>query len=303
MRLLYAKIPYRVSESVYGVRWSWPQIVCPYHYHTEVELVWIEKSQGRMSLGDYQGSFDEGDLFLIGSNVPHVFYNTAEHRSIPGASKALVIQFPPDFLGEKTWRTPELIDVGHVIRLAKQGMRFVGGERSEIISKMKRFLKSSGALRMALLLEILNEWTVEKNREILMPLAGSGSAPWEKDTRFQKILNLLADRLNQRITLPDLSRKIHMTPSSLSRLFKQKMGIALVDYINTQRVTRSCELLAGTDLSVTEIAFEVGFENLSNFNRQFLRRKQCTPKAFRAVFKEKGIKIASHLPENFHFGR
>ncbi len=284
MRLLYEKIPYRISESIRAVSQVSSQISCPYHYHPELELVWIQKSKGRFSIGDYQGFFQEGDLFFIGSNVPHVFYNTEDHPFGKEAAQTIVIQFSENFIGDKAWQAPELIGIAKTLQLAKKGLQFKGKNPLPIFKAMKKLLQSKEAERVILLLQILQEWTMKENISILQNLSETENAPSKTEHRIQKILTTLSKQTNQRITLKELSQALFMTHSSLSRLFRQKMGISLIDYVNTQRIALSCHLLATTDRPISEICFEVGFENLSNFNRQFLKRKQCSPRDFRSFY-------------------
>ena len=101
MKLILEKIPYRISESIHSVNWHWSEIACPYHYHSEVELVWIKKSRGRFTIGDYQGEFEKGDMYLIGSNIPHVFYNNKDHIPRSDSANLVVIQFSELFLGQQ----------------------------------------------------------------------------------------------------------------------------------------------------------------------------------------------------------
>lgn len=295
MRLLYEKVPYRISESIRAVSHVTSQISCPYHYHPELELVWIQKSTGRFSIGDYQGAFREGDLFFIGSNVPHVFYNTEEHQAKKEAAQTIVIQFSDRFLGEQIWKTPELLNISKTIQLSKKGIQFSGKKKESVFKSIKKLLKAHNADRVILLLQILQEWSRPENQQILNNLLKSKNLIDPQEPKIQKILTYLSNHIEKRISLSELSQQVHMAPSSLSRLFRQKMGISLVDYLNTQRIAHSCQLLATSELTISEICFNVGFENLSNFNRQFLKRKQCSPRDFRGFYKNK-IKHASHYP-------
>lgn len=286
VQLLYEKVPYQLSTSIRAIAWSWPQITCDYHYHPEVEIVWIQKSQGRMSIGNYQGEFKEGDLFLIGANVPHVFYNTDEHHSLPNAAKAVVIQFSENFLGEKSWQIPELRSLGQTLQIARKGLQFRGADLKENHSLMKKIVQAQKENRIIYLLQLLSLWAKEQNHKVLGNLIQKEDSAIKLDSRIQKMLDYLSEHLQERITLLDLSKRLFMTTSSLSRLFRKKMGITIVDYVNTQRIALSCQLLIGGNRTITEICFDVGFENLSNFNRQFLKRKKCSPSEFRRFYEQ-----------------
>lgn len=252
-------------------------------------MVWIQKSRGRFSIGDHQGAFREGDLFFIGSNIPHVFYNIEDHQPKKDASQSIVIQFSENFMGEKAWQTPELLAISKTMENSKKGIRirFSRQKNTIIFKSMKKLLEAKEADRIILLLQILQEWSQSKNQEILNNLSQVGVIRSQEEPKIQKILAYLSSHMDKRISLSELSQKVPMASSSLSRLFRQKMGISLVDYLNTQRIAQSCQLLTETDRTISEVCFDVGFENLSNFNRQFLKRKQCSPREFRNFYKNK----------------
>ncbi len=144
------------------------------------------------------------------------------------------------------------------------------------------FLTETPATRISLLIQILEIWSLEVNRKILQN--ATSSRPISSDGKLQKLLQFLSENLEEKITLATLSKMVHLTPTSLCRWFKEKMGISLMDYLLTQRIALSCQFLAQTEKSILDVSYQCGFENLSNFNRQFLKRKKCSPSHYRKFY-------------------
>lgn len=253
-----------------------------YHFHPEYEITLIETSEGRFLAGDYLGRFGPGHLALIGPNLTHWYANDAASAEPPGRSRALLIQFSRQFLGEALLRQPEMRGIDQLLRRSVRGLLFepVGaGVRRE----MEACMEAGGPERVIALLRLLA--TLAGNgaaRPLASPLHNE-QAPPLASRRLDRVIEHIHTHQGERLELRELAGLAHMSPAAFSRFFHERMGLPLSRYILLKRLTEAARLLVETRYSVSEIAFAVGFNNLTHFNRQFKKWKAQTPTAFRRL--------------------
>lgn len=254
---------------------------CPWHFHSECELILVHRSGGFRMLGDHLAALRAGDLVLIGPNLPHIYQND---EGAPGGAppvRALLIQFEADCFGEGLMR---LAAMGHVRRLlerASLGLEVRGATRARVAEMMGRMGRMSGVPRIARFLEILDILARSREcRALASPGFAAAGNPFDQE-RMNRVCRHIAERLDRPIFLSEVARLVHLSDGAFSRFFRSHTGKTFPAFVNELRIGRACRLLAENELNVTEIAFGCGFENLSNFNRQFLRLKGTSPSEFR----------------------
>lgn len=254
-----------------------------WHFHPEVELTWILRSRGRRFVGDSIEDYRDGDLVLLGPGLPHTW-----HSEPGGRHEALVVQFAPAFLGDDFLRAPELLPLRRLIDRAARGLAFGPRSLQRAAPLLERMEEVEGLPRLRALLELLERLGAARD---LRPLASRApSAPRREDLdRIDRVCRFLAERYRGDVALPEAAEVAHLSVPAFCRFFKSRTGKTLVGYLNELRIGRACRLLMETERSVSEICYDAGFHNLSNFNRRFLALKRTTPRAFREAFRSSSI--------------
>lgn len=282
MKAVLEEISPRESHSFAAFQFSMPRFLCPYHYHPEIELTLIVAGRGQRLVGDHLAPFSPGDLVLMGAELPHSYFHSPGFNEGPKGASSIVIQFRPDLAGGLL-HSPECRRIFLLLEKSKRGLTFEEKTRARVARLMPELVKAEGPPRLALLLEILHGLSSDSKAT---PLAGRGFRPVfnvNQAGRIGKICDWLTAHFQEPITLGQAAKKAHLTPAAFSRFFHRATNRPFVRFLNELRVSHACRLLLETDKAIAEIAFESGFENLSNFNRRFRDLKGITPRDFRSA--------------------
>jgi AraC-like DNA-binding protein len=254
---------------------------CQWHFHPEVELLLTLKGGTHRRIGDNISVLTEGDLVLIGSNLPHDFRNSREPGIPFRPVHAIVLQFRPDFLGPSWLERNDMGRIQRLFQLAGRGLEITGETRKKVSQLMKRTPAARGIHRLIITLHILD--LLSSSRE-LKRIASLGFVPEVQISdreRMGSISAFIEDRLAEPLYLRQVARHAGMSEVSLSRYFRSRTGKTFPAYLNELRVARVCRLLVETDLTVTEIALSCGFDSIANFDAQFNRLRGCSPSKYR----------------------
>src|SRR6185436_14189073 len=246
-----------------------------WHVHPEIELTHIVRSRGRRFVGDSIEPYEDGDLVLVGPNLPHTWDSDPRRR---GPHEAVFCQFSESFLGPDFLRAPELAPVRRLLDRASQGLRFTGKTQKAVAHRMGSMDRLPGLARLAALLETLD--LLARSRDV-RPLSSREFVPGLRRGdagRIDRVCRFLNERCTGRITLAEAAAAAHLSIPAFSRFFRRKTGRTLVAYLNELRTGLACRALIESDRSISDIAFDSGFNNLSNFNRRFLGLKKMSPR-------------------------
>jgi AraC-like DNA-binding protein len=254
----------------------------PWHYHPEYELVLVLKSTGRRMVGDHIGYFQEGDLVCMGPYLPHVWVNDSQYINgqADHQAEAIVIHFKDNFLGENFLEIPEMDAFKNFLRLSRRGMALHGKTKEQINSLMIGMVGMNGIQRLSSLLSIFDILANTKEFELLASDGYTHSADNHND-RIGKITEYVMQNFHKEIALPEVARIANMAVTTFCNFFKDQYRITFVEYLNTVRIGNACKLLSEKDQNIVEVAYECGFNNLANFNRQFKKYKKMTPTQYR----------------------
>jgi AraC-like DNA-binding protein len=253
-----------------------------WHFHDEVELTLITQGRGSRFVGDCIETYEEGDLVLLGPELPHTY--TAGPPSGGGENEAISAQFREDFLGPQALLGPDLMAVKQLIDRARCGLAFSGETVPAVAGALLEMRRLDSPERTVALLGAL--LVLARSRHV-RTLASDSYFPAIDATgraAVDAMCGFLAGAYASPVTLEDVARAANVAPTTASRLFRRAMGRTLTRYIIELRVSAACQLLTDSDRSVASVAAECGYRNLSNFNRQFHRLKHTTPLAFRKAF-------------------
>jgi AraC-like DNA-binding protein len=276
-RAIREQIPWSGEQAVFCEQIQGEDYGTPWHFHPEIEFALVRKSGGYRVVGDNVTSLLAGDLLLIGSSLPHVFY----HDKGTGSADAQIIQFNADFAGESLVQHPDFQPIQRLFERASRGFKITGTLGRETAERLET-LPSLGPLRrIAKLLEIVDILAKAKG---LVPLCAPGyAAPIDlrDQDRVGRVMQFIHARMPRKINRREVAEVAALSEGAFSRFFHKCTGRTLPMYLNEIRLGRAARLLLETDLRVSDIASECGFGNLSNFNRRFFAWKQMTPVGFR----------------------
>jgi AraC-like DNA-binding protein len=279
VKATFEKVALKSDESFRLMEVSHQRFGGGWHFHPEFELTLIVESRGIRFIGDRAARFEEGDIVLVGPNLPHCWI------SDPGddarRARAIVLQFRPQFLGEKFFSTPELAPLGRLLGRATLGLEVRGKTRKQLAERLLGLPGLFGAQRLISILSILD--VLAQSRE-LRPLASPGFHPRldvRASERIDRVYRFLLKHFQEPIRLAEVARVARLTPAAFCRNFRRDVGRPLFSVLNEIRIGHACKLLLETDGQISEVCFDSGFGNLSHFNRQFLRVTGLTPREYR----------------------
>ncbi len=256
-----------------------------WHYHPEFELTLIVDSCGQRLVGDSIADYKPGDLVLLGPNLPHSWRSGPIKSRSQGIHRAVVIQFRHDFLGEQFFALKEMEQIARLLKRSAGGLAFGHTKTGEkVAAEVARLPYQPGARQLLILLSVLLDLAGEANAQILSTHRVQPACRLEDQQRIDAICQYLNSHFEDEIEFAKLAANLYMKQASLCRFFKRATGRTMTQYVNEIRVGAAAQLLTGTDLSILEIGFNVGFGNYSNFNRQFKRIKGYGPRELRGQF-------------------
>jgi AraC-like DNA-binding protein len=275
MKPLIQKLPLSEQSSFVADIFRTPYFETPWHYHEEFELVLILEGRGKRFVGNHVSDYREGDLDFLGSNLPHWYRK--EDAQAPGAS--LVIQFRESFLGERFGSIPEMGRIGLLFQKARMGLHLKAPLREEVSGKMHELLQLKGMERLISLLSILNILGDATGYDLLSG-PELGTLNHKDNDRINKIFDYVMDHFRDEIRVEEVADIASMSYSGFCRYFKNRTKKNFSHFVNEIRVGYACKRLMESDLSVSQVCYESGFNNLTNFNKQFREIVKCTPYQF-----------------------
>lgn len=248
-----------------------------WHYHPEVELVYINSGVGKRQVGTHLSNYQDGDLILIGSYLPHTGFTKGFEEN----QKEIVIQFKPDIFENAFQNFEELKIINQLLELSKKGIVFSGSIKEDIGLRMEGLQYESQLDAFLTFVKILYDLAKEKDRKILNAEGYAFISSPSDNKRLKTIFNYIRDHFMEPIALEDISTQVFMTPQSFCRFFKKSTNKTFTAFLNEYRINHATKLLSETDEDIKSICYESGFNNLSNFFRNFRRITQLTPNAYR----------------------
>jgi AraC-like DNA-binding protein/mannose-6-phosphate isomerase-like protein (cupin superfamily) len=280
----YIDFPLRTAVKV---KWrKMPHFTYPWHFHSAYEILYVIEGTGTSFVADNIEQFASGDLAMLGSNLPH-FWRSDEKYHLPDSKEEInyiVIQFPGNLFREPIFEYPEFHVIQKLFERSSRGIRFLPAFSEKMGKRVLKVAQSSGFERVILLLKLLHELAkTEKYRLLAGELYHQQNHDFTDD-RLTKVLHFLATSYQQKIELEQVAEIAHLHPSAFCRFFKEKTGKSFSEYVTDLRISYACRLILDNRLSVSQICFECGFNNISNFNRSFKKHTRYTPTEYYTEF-------------------
>lgn len=258
---------------------GYPTPLARWHCHEEYELHMITATSGKAFIGDWIGPFEPGHVVLCGPKLPHNWISL----DIPAEgveNRDLVIQFRHDPIQQACQTIPEFTELLPLLERARHGIEFFGLSESAQ-THWHNVKTSKGSRRLAAFLEFMTDLARCTDYRMLSNIQMQGlDNPAELD-QINVVVNRITENIAQPLTAAQMAEVIGMSETRFSRFFKRSTGHTFTDFVNQVRIHRACQLLMSSDRYVTNICYDVGFNNVANFNRRFLELKGTTPTEFR----------------------
>jgi AraC-like DNA-binding protein len=251
----------------------------PLHYHDEIELNFILNAKGaRRVVGDHIAEIDDRELVLVGSNIPHVWQT---HKCKSKEIREITIQFHKDLLDDKFLKRNQLSFIRKMLERANRGISFSKSTIDQLTPRLMTLNQKQGFDSVLELMSILHDLSVSRHMQTLSNTSFNITESTYSSRRIEKVVDLLNQNFHKTITLAEAAKIANMSTASFSRFFKARTGISFVNSLLEIRLGHATRMLIETTQSVSEIAYDCGFNNISNFNRLFKKKKGCTPSVFR----------------------
>jgi AraC-like DNA-binding protein len=281
MKLIREHVEKDANECFSCFDWSGRAFVCPYHVHPEIEINYIVSSSGRRLVGDRLDQFNPGDLVLLGSGLPHMYTHRAPANAPEKWAHSLYIQFLPDCLGPGFFDLPAMAPLRNLLSRARRGLLFPRNTVDRALPVLQAVLRSSGPLRVSLLLQLLEILGQSSSAQPMASAQFAAPRQLRTSTRLDVATAYINRHLFKRVSLNAIARHMQMSPQGFSRFFHASMGRTFTAYVSELRIGAASQMLLESDLTIAEVCFANGFNNLSNFNRQFRAAKGTSPREFR----------------------
>ena len=255
-----------------------------WHYHPEIELVYVRGGHGRRHVGSHISHYTDGELVLIGSNLPH--WGLTDRFT--GNQAETVVQFGTDFPTADFLNLPEMRNISYLLDRARNGLSFRGRTCDAVGARLERLIDQEPLQRMLSLIDILHDLAASTEVESLNAEGFHLQVATHGYDRFSDIQQFISDNFRRDILLTEIAEVARMTVPAFCRYFKKVTGSTFVNYLGNFRVVYACKLLGDDHSTIAEVAYDCGFNSLSQFNRSFRKFIGRTPTEYRADLR-KGV--------------
>ena len=286
MKPLYQDLPFPIVSHIHYYIEDLPHFIVPWHYHPAIEIMYITRGIGTRFVGDCIEQYEEGDVCMIGPNLPHEWRNDDAYFDKESGLRATCIClffkreiFDPNFI-----RLPEMNNIRDLIERSRRGLKFTGNSKLEITRFIRSSVNDVGVRKVTNLLTLLELMATSTEYELLASVGFTNSVNSEDFERFNKVYKFLVKNFATSIRLEEVSTLVGLTPTAFCRYFKERTKKTFVEYLNEMRIGYSKKLLLENKMKISTISGEVGFPNLSNFISQFKKVTGMSPSQFQKQF-------------------
>ena len=281
MKPHFHKVPQQL-ESSFSIRRD-SSFGSLWHYHPELELHYLIRGEGVRFIGDNISNFSDGEIVLLGENLPHKWHCREDDITQDGV-EAIVLHFSSNFMGKDMLSLPEARLLPLLFEKAKRGMVIINGSRDKLIPLIEAVLKAEGLERLIALLSILKVLSETKDyHEVTRKSSFYQSNKYETE-RLNVVCNYTMANYSQPITLEQIAAISNLTVTSFCRYFKLMTNKTYYDFLTEIRISHACHFLIEDKMSVDQIADKCGFYNISNFYRQFKKVIGVTPLTYKREY-------------------
>ena len=274
------------AESFKAWEHGYPFRTVRWHFHPEYELHHVASTSGRYFVGDFIGAFEPGNLVLTGPNLPHNWVSDVAPDEVVRV-RSRVVQFTGAFLAAAIELMPELAPARAILERSRSGLIFGPGTSALVGPMLRGLVQARGIRRIEIFMAVIGALSRAADARTLASASYLPDPSGFMSAGINEALAYINDNLTEPFGEADLARIAGLSPGAFSRSFRRHTGLTLVQFVNRLRINLACQLLMGdAGMRITDACFSSGFNNISNFNRQFLAQKGMTPSRFRALLAE-----------------
>ena len=293
MKPLYQELPFTPASYVNVYKEELPHFIVPWHYHPEIEIMYILEGTGTRFVGDHVEEYEEGDLCIVGPNLPHewrnddIFFQKESNLK----SSCYCLFFLEELFGKKLLEIEEMSHVSTLLERARRGIKFKGKTRENIGKLIQEYVNEIGAARVAKLIMLLEYMATSNEYELLASVGYTRNAINSKDfERFNKVYLYIMRNFSRPIRLEEVSSLIGLTPNAFCRYFREHTKKTFIQYLNDVRIGHAKKLLIEGKMTIASLSADSGFNNLSNFIEQFKRSTQMSPSEYQRRYRRRSKK-------------
>ncbi len=256
----------------------------PVHYHPEYEINLVMGCTGTRVVGDSEETFGPIDLVMVGPSLPHAW------KSKDVTNHVITIQFSQELSQYPMLSKRIFAPIRQLLQDAENGLSFEGPEQESIKEQIISLTRMQGFQSVTAFLNILSTMANANRKRLVSGLFESDLGSSTKSRRIAKVCEYIDQNLDKDLSLAEVAALVNMSESAFSHFFKKRTGLSYINYVNNQRIAKACTLLSDTTLSASEICYDCGFNNKSNFIRIFRKKKNMTPIEYRKYIGQMLIK-------------
>jgi AraC-like DNA-binding protein/quercetin dioxygenase-like cupin family protein len=260
-----------------------PYFFPSWHFHPEYEIMLVVEGTGMRFVGDSMERFEAGDLVFFGSNIPHLYRSDAAYYEKESTlqSKATVVYFKENFLGPSFWDMPDVLPIKKLLSLSKRGVKFKGNTRKELKKQIQKLdERNDGIEKIIALLTILKIMSGTKEYDLLSSNAFIRYVEEDDCVRINRVYQYIMDNYTENPSLQQVSEIANMSTTAFCRYFKSRTNKTYTQFLNEIKIGNACKLLVDDNQSISQICFEIGFNNFTHFNSQFKKITGLTPREY-----------------------
>jgi len=294
MKPFYQKLEPSPSQSVIFFDEEKPHFTVPWHFHPEIEILLVVKSSGTSYVGDGIRRFSDGEISIIGENVPHWWKSDKKYfeSKISMGMKALIVQFNKDIFNTNFINLPEMGAIKELLNKSQRGIQFTGKSKKLFGDQIIKIFQLSGINRITELILLLDMMANTKEYRYHSSIGYSKSINTFDFYRFNKIHEHIILNLTKPIKLEEVADIANICPTAFCRYFKKHTGKTFSSFLNEIRIGHACRLMLTDNITISGASLESGFNNLSHFNDQFKRVMKVTPSAYLSAYKKDNQGVA-----------
>ncbi|MBL0745782.1 AraC family transcriptional regulator [Chryseolinea lacunae] len=249
------------------------------HYHPQLELSLVVRGKGMRYVSNKIEPFQDGDLVLLGANVPHLWKSDQQYFDKPqsDACESITAYFSYNFLGDDFFNKPELRQIRELLLKASAGVKITGKLHNEVSWAMERMEQESQTKRLFILLDVLQKISESQDMRPLTESAITATAFSSSNDRLEQVHQYIFENFRNPITLDEVAHAASMSPTAFCRYFRQRTTKTFSHFLSEVRIGYACQLLQEKRNKIAQVCYESGFANLSTFNKQFKAAMHMTP--------------------------
>ncbi|MEJ0103863.1 MAG: AraC family transcriptional regulator [Bacteroidota bacterium] len=267
--------------SIYVKEIKAPTLNDQLHFHNVHEIAWILKGSGKRIVGDNIEYFTNDDLVFISPMLPHASYIGQDYLLCNQEVHALVIYFHPDWFNESVTNSSDFVKLRKLMKDIERGIKVSGEARAKTIKSLMNLKKGKGLERIIILLEILDCISKSDDYKCLASEGYSNSYGKNDVERLGEVYKYIMKNFTDIIKLDDIASIANMTSTSFCKYFKYKTGKTFSSFVNEVRIGQACKMILNESLDISQICYSCGFNNLTNFNRNFKHFTRMTPTEYK----------------------